>query len=70
MRIEAGDHTLFVGEVLHFDRAEGQPLVFHSGAYWSLLDGRDPTVTETWPSFCVDPIGPSWPDGHWPSEAG
>jgi len=28
---EGGDHLIFVGEVLAFDRAEAQPLVFHGG---------------------------------------
>ncbi|HSW14406.1 MAG TPA: flavin reductase family protein [Solimonas sp.] len=30
---EGGDHVIFVGEVLAFDRAENAPLVFHSGRY-------------------------------------
>jgi len=30
---EGGDHTIFVGEVLAFDRSEAAPLVFHSGRY-------------------------------------
>lgn len=30
---EGGDHVIFVGEVLSFDRAETAPLVFHSGRY-------------------------------------
>src|SRR3546814_136968 len=30
---EGGDHLIFVGEVLDFDRAEGAPLVFHEGRY-------------------------------------
>lgn len=28
-----GDHIVFVGEVLHFDRRDGRPLVFHGGRY-------------------------------------
>jgi flavin reductase (DIM6/NTAB) family NADH-FMN oxidoreductase RutF len=35
----AGDHTLYVGEVLHFEHRPGEPLIFHSGAYRSLMDG-------------------------------
>ncbi|WP_028007151.1 flavin reductase [Solimonas flava] len=30
---EGGDHLIFVGEVLAFDRAESAPLVFHGGRY-------------------------------------
>jgi flavin reductase (DIM6/NTAB) family NADH-FMN oxidoreductase RutF len=30
-RYEGGDHLIFVGEVLAFDRAEAPPLVFHAG---------------------------------------
>lgn len=30
----AGDHMIFVGRVLHYDDCAGEPLVFHSGAYW------------------------------------
>jgi 3-hydroxy-9,10-secoandrosta-1,3,5(10)-triene-9,17-dione monooxygenase reductase component len=30
---EGGDHVIFVGEVLSFDRSETAPLVFHSGRY-------------------------------------
>lgn len=28
-----GDHTVFVGEVLNFDKADKRPLVFHGGRY-------------------------------------
>ena len=30
---EGGDHVIFVGEVVAFDRAERSPLVFHAGRY-------------------------------------
>jgi flavin reductase (DIM6/NTAB) family NADH-FMN oxidoreductase RutF len=30
---EGGDHIIFVGEVLEFDRSERPPLVFHAGRY-------------------------------------
>ncbi|MGW0595223.1 flavin reductase family protein [Streptosporangium sp. NPDC002607] len=30
---DGGDHLIFVGEVEHFRRTEGEPLVFHSGDY-------------------------------------
>ena len=29
----AGDHTLYIGEVEHFEVAEGRPLLFHAGKY-------------------------------------
>ncbi|HEY3772898.1 MAG TPA: flavin reductase family protein [Solirubrobacteraceae bacterium] len=45
----AGDHTLFVGEVVHFAHRAGDPLIFHSGAYRRLLDSPgDPTRSEEW----------------------
>jgi flavin reductase (DIM6/NTAB) family NADH-FMN oxidoreductase RutF len=45
----AGDHTLFVGRVSHFAHRPGEPLIFHSGAYRTLMDSRaDPTRTEEW----------------------
>ena len=28
-----GDHVVFIGEVLHFDKADKRPLVFHGGRY-------------------------------------
>jgi flavin reductase (DIM6/NTAB) family NADH-FMN oxidoreductase RutF len=33
----AGDHTLFIGEVEHFAHRPGDPLIFHSGGYRSLM---------------------------------
>ena len=45
----AGDHTLFIGEVLHFQHREGEPLIFHSGTYRRLIGSPvDPTRTEEW----------------------
>lgn len=45
----AGDHTLFIGEVLDFTHRSGEPLIFHSGAYRRLITSRiDPTRTEEW----------------------
>ena len=32
-QVEAGDHVIVIGEVEHFESSEGEPLVFHSGAY-------------------------------------
>ncbi|MGL3805224.1 flavin reductase [Paeniglutamicibacter sp. R2-26] len=32
-RHEAGDHVIYVGEVEKYSRVEGDPLVFHAGAY-------------------------------------
>lgn len=38
---EGGDHVIFVGEVLSFDRSEVPPLVFHGGRYAHATQ-RDP----------------------------
>ena len=35
-RQEAGDHVLFIGEVLRFADGGLPPLVFHGGRYWRL----------------------------------
>ena len=39
-RHPCGDHTLFVGEVLSFSLEEDAPLVFYSGRYASVAQGR------------------------------
>jgi flavin reductase len=45
----AGDHTLFIGEVVHFAHRAGDPLIFHSGTYRRLFDSPgDPTRSEEW----------------------
>lgn len=30
---DGGDHLIFIGEVEHYDRFDGEPLVFHAGSY-------------------------------------
>jgi flavin reductase len=45
----AGDHTLFIGEVVHFAHHSGDPLIFHSGTYRRLVTSpADPTRSEEW----------------------
>lgn len=40
-RHDAGDHVIFVGEVLDFSAAEeGEPLLYHRGRYHELLPGE------------------------------
>ncbi|GAB3200249.1 flavin reductase family protein [Nocardioides hungaricus] len=41
---EAGDHTLFIGEVTHLAMSEGRPLIFHGGDYESLIGKDDQEV--------------------------
>lgn len=54
----AGDHTLYVGQVLHFVvREAASPLVFHEGRYRALMQTR-PEYTEAWSGFALDPHGP------------
>lgn len=44
-RHPAGDHTLFIGEIEHLSSREGEPLVFHTGAFRVLEVGlRDSFV--------------------------
>lgn len=40
---EGGDHVIFIGEVLNFDRIESPPLVFHRGRY-AHATRRDPAT--------------------------
>ena len=40
-RHRAGDHTLFVGEVVTCERAKGDGLVFHHGRFGSVEPARD-----------------------------
>ncbi|MBB2910453.1 flavin reductase (DIM6/NTAB) family NADH-FMN oxidoreductase RutF [Streptosporangium becharense] len=42
---DGGDHLIFVGEVEHFERSDGEPLVFHSGGYRAFAT---PERTATW----------------------
>lgn len=32
-QLDGGDHWIFLGEVLHFSHAQGDPLIFHGGRY-------------------------------------
>jgi flavin reductase (DIM6/NTAB) family NADH-FMN oxidoreductase RutF len=50
-----GDHTLYVGEVLHFLAQDaGDPLVFHGGRYRDLVQVR-PEYLDGWSGFALDP---------------
>jgi 3-hydroxy-9,10-secoandrosta-1,3,5(10)-triene-9,17-dione monooxygenase reductase component len=40
---EGGDHLIFVGEVVTFDRTDRAPLVFHAGRY-AMAAQRDPSL--------------------------
>lgn len=41
-RYEGGDHVIFVGEVVEFDRSDRPPLVFHGGNY--AISARKPSA--------------------------
>jgi flavin reductase (DIM6/NTAB) family NADH-FMN oxidoreductase RutF len=36
----AGDHTLYIGRVEHFESGEGNPLLFHAGRYGKLREEK------------------------------
>jgi flavin reductase (DIM6/NTAB) family NADH-FMN oxidoreductase RutF len=36
----AGDHTLYIGQVEHFESRDGRPLLFHAGQYQQLRADR------------------------------
>lgn len=38
---EGGDHAIFLGEVVDFDRREAEPLIYHGGRYGRIM--RSPT---------------------------
>jgi len=43
--LPGGDHTIFVGNVRHFDhKAEGRPLVYFAGSFGSLGSPKQPVV--------------------------
>lgn len=54
---EGGDHLLYVGEVRHFDHREGEPLVFHGGAFRDL---RDQPGGNAWAGSFDDPAAGPW----------
>lgn len=33
VRHDGGDHLIFLGEVLRFERGDGEPLIYHAGRY-------------------------------------
>nr|WP_063810426.1 flavin reductase family protein [Kibdelosporangium phytohabitans] len=54
---EGGDHLLYVGEVRHFDHHDGEPLVFHRGAFRDLHGEPDPNA---WAGSFDDPAAGPW----------
>lgn len=40
-KVDAGDHTLFVGRIEHLDWREGQPLIYHNGKYRKLTESSE-----------------------------
>lgn len=34
---EGGDHAIFLGEVIDFDRSEAEPLIYHGGSYGRVM---------------------------------
>jgi flavin reductase (DIM6/NTAB) family NADH-FMN oxidoreductase RutF len=43
---DAGDHTLYLGEVVSIDERPGEPLLFHGGAFGTM--SREPALAESW----------------------
>jgi 3-hydroxy-9,10-secoandrosta-1,3,5(10)-triene-9,17-dione monooxygenase reductase component len=41
---EGGDHAIFVGEVVQFERQSGLPLAFHQGRYTRVLSAETPSA--------------------------
>jgi flavin reductase (DIM6/NTAB) family NADH-FMN oxidoreductase RutF len=42
----AGDHTLYLGEVVDLAERAGDPLLFHGGAFGTM--SREPALAESW----------------------
>ena len=38
---EGGDHAIFLGEVVAFERSEAEPLIYHGGRYGRVMPGRE-----------------------------
>lgn len=53
-KYEGGDHIIFVGEVLDFDRSDIPPLVFHAGKYAVATKKTDSTSTSRPPVRDLD----------------
>lgn len=53
----AGDHTLYIGRVEHFETTEGRPLLFYGGKYQQL--GKEKAEPAPWPQdeFSLFSIG-------------
>jgi 3-hydroxy-9,10-secoandrosta-1,3,5(10)-triene-9,17-dione monooxygenase reductase component len=66
---EGGDHVIFLGEVLSFDRADSAPLVFHGGRYASATlrepAGGRPRSAQLAGSFSEDFLGYLLGRGHY-----
>lgn len=45
--VDAGDHVIFLGKVVRYDHAEGQPLVFMNGDYAPPHTAPSPTTAWT-----------------------
>jgi 3-hydroxy-9,10-secoandrosta-1,3,5(10)-triene-9,17-dione monooxygenase reductase component len=56
---EGGDHAIFVGEVLEFDREGRTPLVYHQGRYGGVIAGEGPGGETCDPDFSAHFLG------HW-----
>jgi flavin reductase (DIM6/NTAB) family NADH-FMN oxidoreductase RutF len=54
---DGGDHMLYVGEVQHFDHRDGEPLVFHRGAFRDL---REAPEGNAWAGSFDDPASGPW----------
>lgn len=52
--VDGGDHLIFLGRVLRFRHAEGEPLLFMRGAYRNLAATEDEQASRA-PLTCFDP---------------
>ena len=65
---EAGDHSLFLGEVEHLGISAGAPLIFHSGAFDRLFSESTDESHIHWLRTSLEPWLPetmSFPFGSW-----
>ena len=53
----AGDHTLYIGRVEHFESGEGQPLLFYSGKYQQLRGEKSKPTPWPQDEFSLFSIG-------------
>ena len=59
-RYDGGDHIIFVGEVLQFERQSGSPLLFHGGAFRETRQHLSPVALDAAADETTGRFGPDF----------